>query len=224
MSGLSRRQLADLARTGHALLDLQHQGTLIDVASMLGKPVSVHAKRPIRQLLSPLVAKDAPRNSLSRLHGLGEFPLHTDAAHHRYPPRWLLMRCIATGKQGCPTFLADSRELKMTAAERCEIERAVWTISTGRRSFLGSAVLGALSEGRKGPIRLRYDRGCMKVADAAFSATSAMLECLIGDLQTERIDWEPGVTVVIDNSRMLHGRGSGADSSRELERVLVVAD
>jgi alpha-ketoglutarate-dependent taurine dioxygenase len=198
----------------------------MEVAALLGVPVPVHGRRPIAQLLSPMSADEAPGNSLSRIHGLGEFPLHTDAAHHRCPPRWLLMRCIAAGEQECPTLLADSQEMTMTATERRELERAVWTVNTGRRSFLASVVLGRVSDRREGPIQIRYDRGCMEIADAAFLATSTRLDQLLGSLRTERIDWEPGITVVIDNARMLHGRGPGADGggSRKLERVLVVAD
>lgn len=208
MTMLSPHQRQHLKRDGYCLLRLQTGTALSEVACDLGVPVPVRPRWPPVQVLTPVKSSDAPRPSLSQLHGLGAFPLHTDAAHHRQPPRWMLMRCASVGNQECPTVLVDSREMPLATTERRGLERAVWKVSTGSRSFLASVVLRTTSS-PNGPLSLRYDAGCMSVADVAFEPIADKLISWLGELPVARINWEPDLAVVVDNWRMLHGRGEG---------------
>jgi L-asparagine oxygenase len=46
----------------------------------------------------------------SGIYGLGCFPFHTDLAHWRVPPHYLLLRCM-TGYSDVPTLLVDGQAL-----------------------------------------------------------------------------------------------------------------
>jgi hypothetical protein len=216
-------QRSQIERTGYCTLRLDSGAALLEVARELGRPVPVRPTWPLVQVLTPMTSSNALHPSLSRLHGLGTFPLHTDAAHHRQPPRWMLMRCASAGSHKCPTVLADSQRLTLGGTERRDLERAVWKVKAGSRSFLASVVLRSTLTPPSSPLRMRYDAGCMNIADAAFAPTAGKLVRWLNELPIDRIHWEPGLTIVVDNWRMLHGRGEGADDSgiRELQRVLV---
>src|SRR6266404_9364073 len=60
------------------------------IASLLGDPVTGRAGQKIEPLV-PTVQSGANAKSLSVMHGLGSFPMHTDGAHrlqpHTFPVR-----------------------------------------------------------------------------------------------------------------------------------------
>ena len=177
----------------------------------------VRPRGPLLHALTPTTSSDAPPRSLSAKHGLGAFPLHTDAAHHRIPPRWMLLRCAQPGAEPRPTVLVDSRALGWQDRERREFERIVWRIRNGRGSFLASAVL------RDG-VGLRYDADCMAAAAPSFGAAAVHFGEKLKDAARTSIRWEPGLALLVDNWRVLHGRavGTGDDAGiRRLDRVLV---
>jgi hypothetical protein len=224
---LSKSDRVLLSRDGHCLRTVRSTSDLVELAKSLGEPRPVRSHGPIVHDLYPLSSAKAAPRTLSALHGLGPFPLHTDAAHHRRPPRWLVMRCIAPGRGDTPTRLADSRDLEFSRHQRRELARAVWRVRNGFRSFLASAVLGTdRCEGGKshGALHLRYDAGCMTIADRAFAATATLLFRMLADLPEIDVHWEPNVAIVIDNWRTLHGRvavEAGVADERRLQRVLI---
>jgi alpha-ketoglutarate-dependent taurine dioxygenase len=165
---------------------------------------------------------DAAPHSLSAVHGLGTFPFHTDAAHHKVPPRWLLLRCIDPGDSDRATLIIDSHDLVLDHEELREVGRAVWNVHTGFKSFLASALVRCLNV-RNTVMRLRYDPGCMTIADPSFADAAALLRDSLGKVPPSAIDWEPNHTLVVDNWRVLHARGDAkVDDAgrRHLQRVL----
>jgi hypothetical protein len=116
--------------------------------------------------------------------------------------------------------------MSLSASERVELERAVWHVRSGFNSFLASALLTGPDPSRDttGNLRLRYDPGCMSVAAHAFAPAAEILRDAVDALKLTPIQWEPSLGVVIDNHRMLHGRGIPAvrdAGHRLLDRVLV---
>jgi alpha-ketoglutarate-dependent taurine dioxygenase len=100
-----------------------------------------------------------------------------------------------------------------------DIERAVWWVRSGGRSFPASIV------GRRHDrTRIRYDRGCMTAAHATFAAAGDKFEAAIEASDHVRLAWQANEVVVFDNWRMLHARGAakGSDTNvRHLQRILV---
>lgn len=221
---LSPELHGELKDRGWCLMHLESDAALLALAKGLGDPVSARARGPVLQELTPLNSRDAAPNSLSARHGLGEFPLHTDAAHHPVPPRWMLLRCDDPGSAGRSTLLTDVRDFDLSLPERKDIARSVWRVDNGHRTFLASVSLGR-DHGAEGLLdRLRFDPGCMSVADPQFEPAAEMLRSAISDLSKVAVDWKSGLTVIVDNWRILHGRaiGHGGDAGeRRLKRVLV---
>ena len=208
-----------LRRDGFWIGRVAGEAELTAIAAGLGEPVPARSTAPVLQDLVPLEAAGAPKKSLSSLHGEGSFPFHTDGAHHRRPPRWVVMRCIDPGQGNRPTLLADGARLPLTARQSREIERAVWWVRSGGRSFPASIVK------RTGEVTvIRYDRGCMAAANPAFAAAGDLFDAAIEASDHVRLSWQADDAVVFDNWRMLHARGtaSGPDTGvRRLQRILV---
>jgi alpha-ketoglutarate-dependent taurine dioxygenase len=216
-----------LKAAGTHVLSTKSTSDLLDVAEKLGRPVPITPKAALVDTLTPMRRPAAPARTLSSLYGTGAFPLHTDAAHHRWPPRWILLRCVEPGDEGRPTLVADAHELDLGRRQIREIRRAVWSVKTGLRSFLASALFSRADESAVQKITqfgLRYDLGCMRPADPEFAEAATLLATSIRQLPRQSITWEPGLSLILDNWRVLHGRGDGAERDagvRRLERIAV---
>src|SRR5579871_6269045 len=64
-----------------------------EVAQLLGTVFRTSELAPVQQLTPKLMSEAGP-NTYSGIYGIGEFPLHTDLAHWREPPRYLILRCL----------------------------------------------------------------------------------------------------------------------------------
>jgi L-asparagine oxygenase len=209
----------EIERNGYWLGRAPSTASLTATAAALGEPVSVRSGSDIVHDLRPLAPEHAPKKSLSAVHGEGAFPFHTDGAHHRTPPRWVVMRCVAPGNGDRPTLLLDATQLKLTTAEWRLLERSVWWVSSGGRSFPVS-IVQSNDFGRT----FRYDAGCMKPAARGFQESRRVLEEAIGDTSSTAIAWDANDLLIFDNWRMLHSRAAGQSDDRgvrHLQRVLV---
>jgi alpha-ketoglutarate-dependent taurine dioxygenase len=172
-----------------------------------------------RQLIERIVPQTtdaAPAGSLSSKYGLDSLPLHTDTAHWPIPCRYLVMACVDPGPVPTATTLFDSRSALLSQRDLQTCQQATFLIRNGRRSFYGSILE------RNRPF-IRIDPGCMvslypdgEIALQAFSADNHK-ESL------HRHDWKVGEIMIIDNWRVLHGRGNGqrTHSARTLLRAMI---
>lgn len=62
------------------------------IASLLGESVTGRYGRKVEPLI-PTTQAAANAKSLSVVHGLGSFPMHTDGAHRLQPPRFVVLVC-----------------------------------------------------------------------------------------------------------------------------------
>jgi L-asparagine oxygenase len=76
-----------------------------DVAHSIGAAVCVGKGGSVHQL-KPKPESDGLPTTYSGMYGGNIFPLHTDSAHWRFPPRFLLLRCV-TGYEAVATLLID---------------------------------------------------------------------------------------------------------------------
>jgi L-asparagine oxygenase len=105
----------------------------LEIAMALGEPVADPRHSLVRSL-SPKTKSAAPKNSMSALFGLGDFPPHTDVAHWHTPARYILLRCVS-GKSNTPTLVVDSRDF-LTQQCRQEWARSIWKVTKIRFPFL----------------------------------------------------------------------------------------
>jgi alpha-ketoglutarate-dependent taurine dioxygenase len=190
------------------------------IARQFGEPLPSRRGGPLVDCLMPKKQEDAHPRSISAIYGTGEFPFHTDGAYMRVPPRFMLLRFIE-GKSDRTTLLLDAYALPFSAEERREMFRDVWVVNGGRGRFLTTVFNNSLVSGST---IVRHDRGCMRPAHPAFNRAADILDLRSREIKSVRINWKVGHTLVLDNWRMLHARGSSSLEGverRVLERVLV---
>ena len=187
---------------------------LNSIASRLGRPVS-HRFGMVEEI-SPRKPETGNPNSLSGRYGLTPFPLHCDTSHWPVPCRFVLLACVNPGSFATPTLLLDASQVNLSSKEQTLALSSVFLIRNGRNSFYSSI----LSSSRR---FIRFDPGCMKAIGEEGHKAMSLYSYVKQRDSIRRIFLDIGDVIVIDNWRVLHGRGERADVSvdRELLRVLV---
>jgi alpha-ketoglutarate-dependent taurine dioxygenase len=157
--------------------------------------------------------------SLSGRYGMGAFEAHTDGAHELTPPRWSVMRLVASSKTRTPTLLWDFAALALGPRVLDQLRRSMWVVHGGPQVFYTSILRPSVA----GTI-LRFNRACMQpVSRQSAELGDHLVSSLVLASPAEHV-WQPGEVLVFDNWRMLHGRPRVTQSdleSRRLERLLV---
>lgn len=184
------------------------------IARRLGNPVTGRTGRKIEPLI-PTEQARANAKSLSVVHGLGSFPIHTDGAHRLQPPRFVVLVCASPGRSPVPTTLVRFRDLQISASERAWLEATPFLVRNGRRSFYSTIC---------SPSRMfiRFDAGCMMPQGSESEASVKLIAHRASEVGFTLVHWRTGDVLVIDNWNVLHGRGLGvseASFDRKLLRV-----
>lgn len=190
------------------------QACLDRLLGKLGRPIK---QRRQTGVLRPMESEQARPRSLSARHGLGVLPFHCDTAHWPTPARFLALCRTDSAKISVPTRLFDTRQLEMDDIARQRAERAVFLIRNGRKTFYGTI----LSRHRA---FTRVDPECMEPQDEDGERAITMFDIPTGDARIMELHLAPGEALIVDNWRMLHGRGPVPSTceSRELVRSLAL--
>jgi L-asparagine oxygenase len=189
-----------------------------DIVPTVGTALSRGSPSPIHQL-SPNSAKATTPNTYSGIYGYNQFPLHTDLAHWRLPPRYLMLRCV-TGFGAVPTLLVDGAQV-IEDNDPNIFSRA---LVRPRRPIDGSLPLLRLYDRQQGDRGLlRWDEVFICPASRAGEVGVTRLSECLARLEPITVSLENrGDTLIVDNWRMLHGRaprsrgGSGVAANVEL--------
>jgi hypothetical protein len=166
---------------------------------------------------NPRSQGEAYPKSLSPIHGAGAFPLHTDAAHLTKPPRFSALGCQAAGSSPVPTVLVHYDSLGPAESTAADLSAAPFLVSNGRRSFYSTTC-------DEKEMRVRYDRGCMRPASSRSAKLAARFDHAWSRAPMHIHRCAAGDILVLNNWRVLHGRGLGAgmpSSDRTLSRVTI---
>jgi L-asparagine oxygenase len=149
--------------------------------------------------------------------GLDEFPLHTDRAHDRIPPRFLLLSQLETSAIALTRVLSLS-SMGISKEELMTLRRDVWCVRYGRRPFLTPILNDTLIPDAD---ILRWDLVCMS-AERHMESREIMQE-RIHNASMSEFQLDPSHLLIIDNWRCLHGRSAILDpgGQRRLRRILV---
>jgi hypothetical protein len=205
-NSLVARVLADgwfksnVTELGHCLRSVGRS-----IADLLGDSVAGRAGQKIESL-TPTQQARAHAKSLSVVHGLGSFPMHTDGAHRLQPPRFVVLVCASPGTSPVPTTLLRFRDLQVNASERARFEAEPFLVLNGRRSFYSTIC------SRFRPF-IRLDEGCMVPQGAESEATIKLIAHRAREVGFTAVHWRTGDVLVIDNWNVLHGRGLGASET-----------
>ena len=214
--------IASLRRFGWAFCHLRGsdeatlEAEMLCLARQLGTPIAERVGRPIVARLQPKAAVIGRERSLSAAFLTGAFPCHVDTAHWPIPCRYIILACLNPSTRARSTSLLDTARLGLKHAERELLAVTPFRIVNGRNSFFATI----LHSGR--PF-IRYDPGCMRSVSSDGERALGVLCREAWPAQVEEVQWNPGEAVVIDNWRVLHGRGESVcdDRDRTLLRVYV---
>ncbi|MDX0509602.1 hypothetical protein GOE04_16370 [Sinorhizobium medicae] len=207
---------SQLAAAGFVLLNSYRPGAdVVDVAEELGETLTPW-EGGLVQTLSPRAQGDP--NTYSGNFGLGAFPFHTDLAHWRIPPRYLVLRCV-TGYADVPTSLVDGNSL-VEALSRSVLARAIFK---PRRPRDGAyALLRLLEDTADGRHLLRWDELFLQPASPVGGKANDLVREWLSDCQPMSVALaQPDDTLIIDNWRMLHARSPvlAGREDRAIQRV-----
>jgi L-asparagine oxygenase len=210
-----RNIVSQTLRTGFSFAEsLNSEMPMIELAHRLGKVIDVSvlcsSKIPTIQSLRPTETESVGKNRYSGHFGLGTFPLHTDLAHWSVPPRYVLLRCVVGTEDVVTTVLPQTN--LVTHIGMSELRRAVFAV---RKRGLGrSNLVRAVSKYDECQI-FRWDAVFLKPMNAAANRLDCLMKDPVWDRVAEKVLLRhPGDTLLIDNWRMLHGRGAVPDQGR----------
>ena len=194
---------------------VERDDSILDFACQFGKPISTRQDGALIDRLHVVGSNEAYPNSLSSRFGTGAFPFHTDGAHHRIVPRYLLLRLHWPEFSDRATLLLDLIS-EINKKEYEVLNSDIWKVTNGNRYFL-SPVISSLG--------LRYDPVAMKLATPRISKSKEIIHRIIEEVTPVSVTWHKGFILLVDNHRMIHSRApsrAGHKDKRVLERVLVI--
>lgn len=185
---------------------------MLEVAKGLGDVYKVPTM-PLVQTLTPRLKENEQQNTYSGNFGLSEFPFHTDLAHWYVPPRYLLLRCICPAK-GVATKLIDSHKV-INSEARGLLNRAHFR---PRKRLDGKANILKVLHGEL----FRWDSIFIEPANNVADLLKKIIDSQLNNMKSQDIFLSnAGDCLLIDNWRMLHGRGfiDRKSMDRKIERV-----
>jgi hypothetical protein len=169
-----------------------------DMVCRLAK-IRGNERTPELSTLHPKESRSARRPSPSATHGMGSFPPHVDGAHHRYPPRIVVLYCVCDDELR-PTTLQPWGSVVAGLREPQLLTREVFIFKNGRRSFADTIA-------SKDRPFVRWDSVCMSPATNGAHRLFDDVICTMTRESTMVHAWRKHAVLVIDNWRTLHGRG-----------------
>ena len=186
-----------------------------EVADAIGVRVAGQLGR--LHVVMPGPADTAIPNTYSGRYGYDGFPLHTDLAHHRKPPKYLMLRCVR-GHSEVLTTLMDAYEI----VARVGSSVLARTLVQPRRPVDGKRALLAIWDQHAGRGRVRWDEEYLRAASRGGAEGMVRMRTEIQHAAAMPFALRRrGDTLLIDNWRMLHGRSAvpTACRNRVIERV-----
>ena len=207
-------ELAALNEVGWT--DVSADRGITEIAQQLGTPVPSRRGQGIVNHLKPMSREQAHPRSMSAAFGLGALPFHTDGAYFPVPPRFVLLRAEEVTSEDRPTLLHDTHAL-FDERERALLKLGVWRTTGYGRPFLSSVWSDSLVAGQD---VLRYDPCCMIPLTRPADVSSDLISRRVCETPPISLYWSQSRTVLIDNWRILHARGSPSPVTRHEQRVL----
>lgn len=170
------------------------------------------------QSLRPSTRSEARPYSYSSTFGSDEFPLHSDFAHYRQPPRYILLRCAESGGNVGTTVL-DARPV-IEAVGALALRRA---LVVPRRKVQGRRSILRLLESDAASRLFRWDRLFLEPASAAGASAFKQVDAILCAAGPTVVVLERGEMLLIDNWNSVHGRTLVPHDARErhVERVFL---
>lgn len=216
LNNSSHQALIDqLSANGYVFIpNYQAEFSAEQVAQALGKPLTPWVGGLVQELIPRI---SSTPNTYSGIYGLNSFPFHTDLAHWKRPPRYLLLRCLI-GYSEVPTLLLDGHKV-FTPQMRNVLTRAIFK---PRRPHDGKISLLRLCEPVGDNYCFRWDETfLMPASPIGEIAREGVIELISNSSPLKVSLVHAGDTLLIDNWRMLHARSlvPACNIDRKIQRI-----
>lgn len=209
--------LADLNQRGWTVTDLNTEKSLDEFAHNFGTVFSPYNNSPLVQKLKVNDTEDSHDFSLSGNYGRGSFPFHTDLAHHKKPPHYIILRSISSTKNIRPTLILDSFSFIKNEKLQDGLKKILWIVNGGNGKFYSPLLNDKTLNGKT---FFRYDPVCMKPISSKKDLANSLLNSCIEKAKEITINWHPGKTLIIDNWRILHARAGAEEKFDDEQRII----
>lgn len=191
---------------------------IVSLANSLGSTLTPWKDKTVQTLVPK--ACGTP-NSYSGMYGHSRFPFHTDLAHWKIPPRYILLQSIR-GYADVPTLLVDGQSLVRSVSTDIML-RAIFR---PRRPIGGRLHLLHLLEDAQWCHRIRWDEVFLRPASKVGRVADTLIREWLSKAEPISIALVcPGTSLLIDNWRMLHARSRipPGREDRRIERIYLEA-
>lgn len=206
----------NISGEGYSYLKNFPEKDLLLLAYALGVPIPNKRDQKIIKEIRPESIEQANPNTLSSRYGIAAFPYHTETAFLREPVKYLILYCENPGAGKRPTNLLDFFTIPFSKIEKKVFSSEVWKTTQILRPFLTTII----TENSKTRF-VRFDMDCM--LPVTTGEGQVILNHYIKEAVPISINWEAKDLLIVDNFRILHGRGNSnkPDPDRILKRVIV---
>jgi len=90
----------------------------LSLASNYGEMIKSRRDGDLIDNLTALMPDDVERDSLTKRFGLNEFPVHTDCAYLKQPPKFILLRYTGELSKPTSTVVVNFDKSRLTEEER----------------------------------------------------------------------------------------------------------
>ncbi|CZG21748.1 hypothetical protein SDA22_00280 [Legionella pneumophila serogroup 1] len=190
---------------------------LLLIARNLGI-IQHHPNGEIVSSLIPSDGKNSIKGTLSNIYGFSEFPLHTDTAFWPIPARYVVMGMF--NKSNCSTSILNLTDFFSEPNQQAlrKAQNSIYLIKTieGKR-YTSFYFKNGSKDG------FRFDTNCMiPVNNESKIFHTELIKWLIKQKRST-INWSGNKAIILDNWKILHGRGAipYSERNRKLMRIYV---
>jgi alpha-ketoglutarate-dependent taurine dioxygenase len=181
----------------------------INLALSYGTSVKSRKDSEIIETLIALSSDQVENDSLTKRYGLNQFPIHTDCAYLKSPPKYIFLRYIGSVDNPTPTVLVHFDKSILSEEELDFVCRTIWYVKSKDKGFYSTIYKDDI---------LRYDQEIMRIVNQAENK----MDIILAKMKTTEIQWKKNKVVIINNHSTLHFRpqiSSSENNKRILQRI-----
>lgn len=175
---------------------VNNENEFIQLASSYGNMIKSRKENTFVDTLVAQRTDDVSKNSLSKIFGMEQFPVHTDCAYLKTPPQYILMRYIGTIPNPSPTFIVHFNFNILDSNEIEFINNAIYYVKGSEGGFYSKLFDGS---------KIRYDAQVMKLLN---TNSPNMMELILKKMPQTIIQWQTNKVLLLNNWKALHYRPS----------------
>lgn len=188
---------------------IKDESDFVRFALTYGQPIKSRENGNLIDTLVAVQSDQVKKDSLSKRCGLDEFPIHTDCAYLKLPPKYILLRYIGSIENPTPTIVVHFDKSKLTDEETDFIKRTIWFVKSKDNGFYSPILKDDI---------LRYDKEVVRMANPN---KDKMIE-ILSKMERTQIKWRKNKVAIINNHSDLHFRPqikNEENNKRVLQRI-----